>query len=98
MKEEAGPRKLTSILSTNQLALHMAHRTDRLGCRWVLEDLEKKFSGLRRRRPKAPRAAVWKDIFASHPAFFKKVLKAADLGACGGAVRVVVLCDPWCRG
>lgn len=73
-----------STLNDHDRTAHFvfAHRTDRLGCRWVLEDLEKKMSALRQRQPKASRAAVWRDVFASDPAFYKKMLRAADLGQC----------------
>ena len=53
-----------------------------------------KKSALRRRRPKAPRVAVWKDIFASDRSFFKKMLQAADLGMSSVCASVcVALCD-----
>lgn len=75
----------------------IAHRTDRLGCRWVLEDLEKKMSALRQRQPKAPRAAVWRDMFASDPAFYDQMLRAADLGPCGyGAGLACGVAVPGC--
>ena len=56
--------------------------TDRLGCRSVLEGLEQKLSPLRRSNPRAKREKVWMEILTREPAYFKRLLRALDLGTC----------------
>lgn len=66
-----------------------------VGYRAMINCLEYAKSPLRRREgPKAPRVAVWEEIFADDRFFLESVLKKVDFGTCARAWEWVCL-DLW---